>query len=316
MKKMIWIVCVCFGISSMLFAQELLVNGTFDNGLEGWTYNPLMNGAAEGEAEVIEDGVGPSAGSGPFLWVYGESHNVYINQCIWQPVTVMTGDTLEPDGAIMVLAQEDLFNYWIEIFLGSSEPVETEDYSDNVLLNLNTWAPCSIPLDLDGTFRENACNNNLADSTYWVVPDSLGPGEVTLYFMFKTGIWNSNYGDYYYELAVDNLSLVKRGGETGVKSEPAVQPAAFALYPNFPNPFNPSTTIRFTTDKLSEVILSIYDINGRLVRTLMRETLNAGTYSTQWEGSDSRGNSVPSGVYLYQLQSGGKTETQRMILLK
>ena len=101
-----------------------------------------MNGEAEGEGEVMDDGSGPEAGEGKYLWLLGESIDVYINQCIWQPVTVMTGDTLEPDGAIKVLQADEAFNTWFEIFLGSSEPVDTSDYSDNVLLNFNSWAAC------------------------------------------------------------------------------------------------------------------------------------------------------------------------------
>ena len=81
----------------------------------------------------------------------------------------------------------------------------------------------------DGTFRGEACSNNLEEGIYWVVPDSLGPGEVTLYFMFKTGIWNSGYGEYYYEVAFDNFTLFKRGGGSAVNPEPEILIELFSL---------------------------------------------------------------------------------------
>ncbi|MBN1781106.1 T9SS type A sorting domain-containing protein [bacterium] len=317
MKKVIWIVCVCLGLSSVLAAQELLVNGTFDNDLEGWNHNPVMDGGAECEMTVENDEWVPAAGEGNYVLAMGESDNVYINQCIWQPVTVMTGDTLEPDGAIRVLQAEDPFNTWFEIFLGASEPVDTVDYTDNVLLNFNTWAAGCIPIDLDGTFRGNACTNNLEEGIYWVVPESLGPNPVTLYFVFKVGIWNSGYGLYNYEISVDNLSLFNRGGGgTAVHPDKETRPASFALHSNFPNPFNPSTTIPFSLDRAAEAAFSVFDVNGGLVRSLMQKPLAAGDYSIEWDGTDNRGNAVPSGVYLCRFQSGGRTVTQRMILMK
>jgi hypothetical protein len=88
-------------------------------------------------------------------------------------------------------------------------------------------------------------------------------------------------------------------------------PTAFALYDNFPNPFNPSTTIRYELPKASHVSLSIYDMLGREVATLLNEEKSAGTYTVQWDASG-----VSSGVYLYRLNAGGFVHTKRMIVVK
>jgi hypothetical protein len=98
---------------------------------------------------------------------------------------------------------------------------------------------------------------------------------------------------------------------------PPVGPSRFALYPNVPNPFNPSTTIRFDLPQAGEVELTIYDVSGRLVNTLLNGVLMpAGLSEVAWGGIDADGRSVPAGVYLYRLYVGGYSETKRMVLVK
>ena len=100
-----------------------------------------------------------------------------------------------------------------------------------------------------------------------------------------------------------------------------VQPATFALHGNYPNPFNPSTSIRFDIPAASEVKLIIYNSLGQEVRELENRTLSAGTYNSKWDGKDAKGSTVASGIYFYKLQVrtiGGQQfyKTQKMILMK
>lgn len=98
-----------------------------------------------------------------------------------------------------------------------------------------------------------------------------------------------------------------------------VQPEKFALQQNFPNPFNPETTIRYTLPsdlQNYEVTIKIYDVLGRLVLVLVKTTQGPGSYSVVWNGRDAHGNAVPSGVYLYTISAGSFTETKKMILIK
>jgi flagellar hook assembly protein FlgD len=88
------------------------------------------------------------------------------------------------------------------------------------------------------------------------------------------------------------------------------------LEQNYPNPFNPSTTIRYQLPEKSEVTLSIFDITGNEVRTLLKETLAAGEYSVTWNGANDQGIPVSSGVYLYRIQADNYTEAKRMILMR
>lgn len=93
-------------------------------------------------------------------------------------------------------------------------------------------------------------------------------------------------------------------------------PNRFALRPNYPNPFNPSTTIRYELASRANVELRVYDVSGALVRTLVNESKAAGSYSLEWNGRDDRGTAVSSGVYFYRLNAGSFSDVRKMTLVK
>ena len=98
--------------------------------------------------------------------------------------------------------------------------------------------------------------------------------------------------------------------------ETPTAPAASFLAQNFPNPFNPSTRIAFGLAAPADVSLRIYDAAGRLVRVLAEDARPAGNYSELWDGRDSGGRAVASGIYFYRLQAGAFAETRKMALLR
>ena len=94
-------------------------------------------------------------------------------------------------------------------------------------------------------------------------------------------------------------------------------PAAFALLPAQPNPFNPSTAIRFRLAQTAPVTLAIYDLGGRRLRTLLEGPLQAaGEQSVTWDGRDGAGLPLPSGVYFVRLACAGRSAAQKVVLLK
>lgn len=109
----------------------------------------------------------------------------------------------------------------------------------------------------------------------------------------------------------DSMAIVHQ--PVGVENEPenAVVPVAFRLYQNFPNPFNPVTTIRYDLPERSPVKLAVYNLLGQLVTTLVDDTQAAGVHTVQWDGSK-----WGSGVYFLQLESNGFRETRKMLLLR
>jgi hypothetical protein len=101
--------------------------------------------------------------------------------------------------------------------------------------------------------------------------------------------------------------------DEGVKE---IFPHEFALEQNFPNPFNPSTKIRYSVPFRSDVSLVIYDIKGEAIVVLKESGQAEGSYQVQWDGTDEAGNQVSTGVYLARLQIGERSETIKMVFLK
>ncbi len=92
--------------------------------------------------------------------------------------------------------------------------------------------------------------------------------------------------------------------------------ARFALHQNLPNPFNPSTRVAFELGEPCRTTLFVYDVSGKLVRTLIDETLPAGAHDVEWDGRDGAGRRCASGIYFYRLRAGSFAETKKMVLLR
>lgn len=103
---------------------------------------------------------------------------------------------------------------------------------------------------------------------------------------------------------------------TSVGGTIAEVPETYQLLQNYPNPFNPTTTIEYRLPQNGFVELKIYDITGREVKTLVSEQQTAGSYRVVWNGTDSYGSKVSSGVYLYRISAGSFTQIKKMMLLK
>ena len=86
---------------------------------------------------------------------------------------------------------------------------------------------------------------------------------------------------------------------------------------NYPNPFNPGTVIAFELSNRARVSLNVYDLGGRLVRTLVDgQYLDRGRHEAAWDGRGRSGNLMASGVYIYRLEAGTQSESRRMVLVK
>ena len=134
------------------------------------------------------------------------------------------------------------------------------------------------------------------------------------------GDWSWEAGYWYKVAAVDIhgnesvFALLAPDMLTG--DDPMPLPDVTFLAQNFPNPFNPITTIAFGIKESGYVSLRIYDAAGRLVTTLVDESRPAGRYTTEWNGRGADGRAVSSGVYFYRLNMGEFKETKKMILLR
>jgi predicted phage tail protein len=127
---------------------------------------------------------------------------------------------------------------------------------------------------------------------------------------------------YYYRVRAVNAS-----GESGNSNiievtmpvssdDPNNVPVVTELIGCYPNPFNPSTTIKFSLDSPQHVMIQIFDISGRNVGNLVDDIRNKGTYTVSWNGTDNHGNSLASGVYLIQMKAGTYAVTRKVMMLK
>jgi len=125
--------------------------------------------------------------------------------------------------------------------------------------------------------------------------------------------------------ATDGIDTVKVSGDDRVvyvnryeflSTETNGMPTEFALHENYPNPFNPSTTLRFDLPELSDVNVIIYNMLGQEVKTFNMQNISAGHHSIKWNATNDLGDPVSAGVYLYQLQTRDFVKTRKMILLK
>ncbi len=132
----------------------------------------------------------------------------------------------------------------------------------------------------------------------------------------------SNGTTYYYRLEAVDAS----GNKSPLTAEAMHQandvienggvPTDFALNQNFPNPFNPSTTIKFGIPQNEHVRVTVYTISGVEIKTLVDASMGAGNYSVVWDGTNAAGEHVASGMYLYRIHAGSFTSVKKMVMLK
>lgn len=135
----------------------------------------------------------------------------------------------------------------------------------------------------------------------------------------------AGFADIHFDIGTATMAAPSMGGNL-VNFIPFAQlstydnessiPAEFQLRQNFPNPFNPNTTIFYDVSRESNVKISVFDLLGRNIVTLVDGIEPQGSKSINWDGRDFAGNSVNAGVYIYQIEAEGFIQTKKMVLLK
>ena len=142
-----------------------------------------------------------------------------------------------------------------------------------------------------------------------------GEVELSLVFRAKTEIENTvieitDSQTYDSEFGFNRLALP-------APVQLQTRPEVFALANNYPNPFNPATTIKYALPQAADVELTVYNVVGQPVRTLVAEHQSAGRYVVEWDATNDSGHSLSSGMYFYRLEAGGEfREVKKMLLLK
>ena len=145
-------------------------------------------------------------------------------------------------------------------------------------------------------------------------PEEIGffdsPGKATSVRAAGDQIYLADDSGGWFSLQFGNFTAIETPGT------PEYTPEEFALLQNFPNPFNPSTTIRFELPRAADLRLTIYNTLGEVVRLAVNGRYSAGLHSFVWDGRNDNGQQVASGVYLLQMQAAEQVLTRKMVLLK
>ena len=115
------------------------------------------------------------------------------------------------------------------------------------------------------------------------------------------------------QIALDNCQQCET---TDISHNQEVMPEAFQLHPNYPNPFNPNTAIKYSLGTNSFVNLTIFDLSGNIIKTLVNKSQVQGIHFSRWNGLNENGNRVPSGMYFIKIKSGAYSQSRKMVFLK
>ena len=189
----------------------------------------------------------------------------------------------------------------IGVFTPAGLCVGASVWTDSIPLGLTAWADDSqTPEIVDGYVMGEQMSFRIWDASV--------NGEYSASPAYSTGDGTFGYGTY---TILSSLKVVSTDIGDSVLD---VCPGDFGLSQNRPNPFNPVTSISYRLPVFSEVELSIFNISGERVRSLVQEEKPAGKYAVVWDGRDNAGESVPGGIYLCRIRAGQLTQTRKMIL--
>jgi len=127
--------------------------------------------------------------------------------------------------------------------------------------------------------------------------------------------WPSGIIDRMFEVPMNQIINVLEGVTAGVETRSTI-PLTTNLEQNYPNPFNPTTRINYALSQQSDVRLEVFDITGKLVKTLVDTRLSPGQYTISWNGRNAFGDIAVSGVYVYRMQAGSQIESKKMVFVQ
>ncbi len=150
----------------------------------------------------------------------------------------------------------------------------------------------------------------------WISDQGIIKDSVYLDSAFRTDEWGDIIG---YVVSYDKYELLSGTTDVSLMDSENSKPGDFSLAQNYPNPFNPATSIQYTVGSRRIPIhttLKVYDVLGRLTRTLVDEPETSGIHEIIWDGNDENGKEVASGIYFCRLTAGDFSETKKMLLLR
>jgi hypothetical protein len=309
----ICLVLLGFVFAVSVFSQNLVVGGNMEDEM-AWNLHQY-NDPAEPTFEFNYTDSLPKFGRGGCLHVMqGEAFGQGL---LWQRITLVGGETYRATGALACL---DFYpgpeggGAWYQMYIDPSEVVDGADYNPGAIkfFNLDGWQADFPAEPFDDLWESVNLGGGVPSAPYYTAPGTPGE-EVEVTFGIKFGQWYSDYAGVTFELLVDDIYLfpmTEEGMVTAVESR-AGSPDRFGLGQNYPNPFNPTTTISYEVNQTGQVKLTVFDLMGHRVATLVDGVQAAGPYSVQFDGKD-----LCSGTYFYKLETGSQASVHKMLLMK
>jgi len=239
---------------------------------------------------------------------------------------VVAGITIKVDAHTVILKEHHWLGTFSDLQVGDRVEVKARRQADGSLLAVRLRIDDRLGHGLQMAGLVNAISGNrivvagvefaitpntvLLDSDYRLISASQVNAGETVY------VW----GEQQPGQSPSAVQIQQAGGQVTSAGDGKPQTVTtYALRQNYPNPFNPSTTIRFeipASAGTSDVELTIYNLMGQKIRTLVSAKMSAGSYTVTWDGRDDRGAKAASGIYFYRLQAGSFTTVRRMVLTK
>lgn len=248
------------------------------------------------------------AGNNSFKWEYSKDYTTAQGQdCAWIDDIILPIRGEIPGTPVIVMETEDIDFGTILLGDTAQVPVTINNDGDAVLIGtMHTTAPFHI---IDGGGNEVESVNLIIQPGSFVqfdvryTPTQIGS---------STGDLLVNTDDPENSIIILSLS----GTAQPVSNDDSVITVITELQGNFPNPFNPTTSINYSLKEAGAVKIEIYNLKGQLVKTLVNEIKNAGNHNIIWNGQDAQGRAVSSGIYLYRMEAGTYRHSQKMIMMK
>jgi hypothetical protein len=243
------------------------------------------------------------------------------------------GDTLMPNGKTYKYIRETDFNYDDgRLFLRIDDSLNVLEFQrilnntfENVIFKLNaeigeSWFPAidsatiSQVVDIYDVFAIGKVRRvmEIHEESY---PFAIVFWDYTL--MEEIGLVPLSGEGFFWSFRGAIINGKEFGNITSIEEREEVIPGLFELYQNYPNPFNAETTIRYRLTRAAKIQITIYDVTGGEVITLVDEENRVpGDYSVTWNGKNQKGGDVASGIYFYQLRAGNFVESKKALLIK
>jgi hypothetical protein len=241
-----------------------------------WTYSKDVSQASGSDCAWIDDIIFPASGTANFPMIYTGTEQITYN-------SVMPNTTVSADFALRNLG--------------------------NTNLQGMISAPTGFVLSMNGNDLPSDYAYQIPAGATQIYSLSYTAGATVVSFTAELLVTSNDLSNPTLQIPITLTSGV-------ANVDPGLIPVVTALDANFPNPFNPETTIRYSVKEAGAVRISIYNLKGQLIRSLVNESKAAGYHRVIWNGKDERGMAVSSGIYFYRMDAVNYSATKKMMLMK